>query len=78
MKRLPLIAFFLSAISCLAQSSISSTDRYAYSANAGWIDFGDTVSLTLTPNGQPAINFYDANNGDLKFALRGFSNRLLD
>lgn len=71
MKQLPILAFFLSGISCLAQSSIYSTDRYTYSANAGWIDFGHTVPLTLTPNGQPAINFYDATNGDLKFARKG-------
>ncbi len=71
MKQLSLLAFFFHGISCLAQSSISSTDRYTYSANAGGIDFGDTVSLTLTPNGQPAINFYDAINGDLKFARKG-------
>jgi Bacterial TSP3 repeat len=34
-----LALFALASISLHAQSTISATDRYAYSANAGWIDF---------------------------------------
>lgn len=52
MNPLSILALFLTGISCLAQSNISSVDRYAYSANAGWIDFRanatDGVKVTET------------------------------
>ncbi len=70
MKQLPLLAFFLSGISCLAQSNISAVDRYAYSANAGWIDFranatdGVTVTETYLSGKAYAANFGWIDFGD--------------
>jgi len=39
-----MLLLLLSAQAGKAQSTISSTDRYAYAANAGWIDFRPTVA----------------------------------
>lgn len=70
MKQLSILAFFLSGISCLAQSNISSADRYAYSANAGWIDFranatdGVVVTETYLSGKAYAANFGWIDFGD--------------
>jgi hypothetical protein len=61
---LPVTALFIgSALPSFGQSTISPTDRYAYAANAGWIDFrpssadGVRVSETFMAGYAYAANF---------------------
>lgn len=70
MKQRSLLALLLGSFPCFAQSNTSSVDRYAYSANAGWIDFrsnttdGVVVSETYLSGKAYAANFGWIDFGD--------------
>jgi len=78
MKPNALIALALASVNAQAQTTISSANRYAYSANAGWIDWN--LSPTTSVNGVKVTDTflsgyaYAANFGWINFGNGAPSN----
>ena len=68
-EKIPLDGTIHEGSSSIDESLITGEPLSVTKASAG--DFSNFTSLAFGPDGQPAISYRDATNGDLKFARMG-------